>query len=914
MNDIRGSLWRKWDLHVHTPYTKINNQYNLNGIDVWDQFCEKLEQSDVRVIGITDYFSVENYFVFKEKFFAKYPDSTKVFFPNIEIRLNESVNPKLEEVNVHIIFRPDINQDTLQIFLGNLKTEKTDKNGKKLSCLELSTRNDFESASVTRASIEAAFKETFGEKAIRQDYALILAASNNDGIRAERGKKRKEIITDEIDKFCDGFFGGSQNTEYFLNESRLEDKEQKIKEKPVITGCDAHSFDQLDNWLGKTLREAENAKETTWVKADTTYDGLLQIFIEPRERVCISPILPDQKEQYKTISKITFSNTTDFPSEIVFNSNLTSIIGSRSSGKSALLNYIAHAVNAVDTETKLPDGPAANKKWADVKFTYTVEWTDGSKDSAGKVIFLPQNYLFNLSSKPEEVTEKIKPVLFSKFPDTAAIYSGVINAITSCNRIIESSIIKWFELNKNRNTLESEIKDIGDKKLIEKAKNEYQKKINSIKSTLSLTDKELEDYQKISLEITHKEAQLQSIIKEHGNLVAQYFDQSTNKPITIEVNLEFSPSLQNLPYSINEQLIKIISENKTSVLKDISTLIATQKGNLENSRKTLTEGIEKIKTDKKDLIAKNKQNEELSKLIDELNKQDNLLKKIHLKEEEIKLIDGKIKNEIANIKDNIVTKSKLLEQIKSSISQLTQDKNNITFDVEVDYNQPQVQTVSEYFNLKETKANPYIKDDILDISKIRSDIENFLNAIRTGSIKLKANQNLLLITINVLTFTEEIRFSATMEGDKIGGFSSSSMTPGKQALFALTLMLDESNESWPLLVDQPEDDLDSRSIYHLIATYIKRKKKERQIIMVSHNANLVVGADSEQVIIANKHGDDRKNRNGQMFNYVSGALENTKIKTSSDYILEACGIREHACEILDGGEEAFEKRKNKYKI
>ena len=53
----RGSEWRKWDLHLHTPGTKKNDQYRLDSGDVWDEFCQKLKSSDVKVFGITDYFS-----------------------------------------------------------------------------------------------------------------------------------------------------------------------------------------------------------------------------------------------------------------------------------------------------------------------------------------------------------------------------------------------------------------------------------------------------------------------------------------------------------------------------------------------------------------------------------------------------------------------------------------------------------------------------------------------------------------------------------------------------------------------------------------------------------------------------------------------------------------------------------------
>ena len=85
--------------------------------------------------------------------------------------------------------------------------------------------------------------------------------------------------------------------------------------------------------------------------------------------------------------------------------------------------------------------------------------------------------------------------------------------------------------------------------------------------------------------------------------------------------------------------------------------------------------------------------------------------------------------------------------------------------------------------------------------------------------------------------------------------------------------------------------------------------------MVSHNANLVIGADSEQIIVANRHGTDRENADSKQFNYLMGSLEFSKIKDEGcEDTLLSQGIREHSCEILDGGKTAFEQRKNKYNI
>jgi hypothetical protein len=82
--------------------------------------------------------------------------------------------------------------------------------------------------------------------------------------------------------------------------------------------------------------------------------------------------------------------------------------------------------------------------------------------------------------------------------------------------------------------------------------------------------------------------------------------------------------------------------------------------------------------------------------------------------------------------------------------------------------------------------------------------------------------------------------------------------------------------------------------------------------MVTHNANLAVATDTEQVIVANQDGTNSKNKQFK-FEYVTGALEHTKKRdTDIKGILYQQGIREHVCEILEGGEIAFKKREEKY--
>ena len=95
----------------------------------------------------------------------------------------------------------------------------------------------------------------------------------------------------------------------------------------------------------------------------------------------------------------------------------------------------------------------------------------------------------------------------------------------------------------------------------------------------------------------------------------------------------------------------------------------------------------------------------------------------------------------------------------------------------------------------------------------------------------------------------------------------------------------------PFIFDQPEDDLDNNFIVNELVPLFKKIKKYRQVIIVTHNANLVVNSDAEQVIVAEN--------DNEVINYKAGSLENTEIK-------------EKVCEILEGGREAFKKRESKY--
>ena len=103
----------------------------------------------------------------------------------------------------------------------------------------------------------------------------------------------------------------------------------------------------------------------------------------------------------------------------------------------------------------------------------------------------------------------------------------------------------------------------------------------------------------------------------------------------------------------------------------------------------------------------------------------------------------------------------------------------------------------------------------------------------------------------------------------------------------------------PLVIDQPEESLDPKSIYDELVPIFRLAKHRRQIIIVTHNANLVVNTDADQVIVASAG----EHQPGQLplLRYDSGSIENPQVRLK-------------ICEIFEGGEAAFRERAKRLRI
>jgi hypothetical protein len=129
---------------------------------------------------------------------------------------------------------------------------------------------------------------------------------------------------------------------------------------------------------------------------------------------------------------------------------------------------------------------------------------------------------------------------------------------------------------------------------------------------------------------------------------------------------------------------------------------------------------------------------------------------------------------------------------------------------------------------------------------------------------------------------------------KMNGKPLSSLSPGERGALLLLLYLFIDMDDKPLIIDQPEENLDNESVYRYLVHFIKAAKRKRQIIMVTHNPNLAVVCDADQII---QMRIDKLN--GNEVSFASGAIENPM-------------INKVIVDILEGTYPAFHNRDCKY--
>src|SRR3989344_115436 len=132
----RGSEWRKWDLHVHTPLTHLANKYGK-----WEDFVDKVAKSDLAVIGVTNYFCFEPDEIEKVRDAISKSGRDVSVLPNVEFRIPHP-NKHGDYINLHVFFAEHITTAAINDSLSKIKLVNTGANGKSIYCAEKSIKEN----------------------------------------------------------------------------------------------------------------------------------------------------------------------------------------------------------------------------------------------------------------------------------------------------------------------------------------------------------------------------------------------------------------------------------------------------------------------------------------------------------------------------------------------------------------------------------------------------------------------------------------------------------------------------------------------------------------------------------------------------------------------------------------------------
>lgn len=309
----KGSEWRKWDLHIHTPVS-ICQEYG--GEPQWEKFIQALENlpPEVSVIGITDYYFIDGFEkVMQYKASGRLQNIDKIF-PILEFRIDtfgSGNENKLQKINLHILF--DINESNLvkeiekvkNEFISQIPITKLDRHKTKMLSIENLANegeNDLQKGfSDLIPSTEKVFELINSVTWINKTFLFLGYKEWSNLEKNNQLKPLKEDLYERVQAFFTSNYKTYEKSQSWLNE---------YGSKRLLHSRDIHSFNVLDTAnidSEGNLKESENYSCNTWIKADPTFDGLKQIIYEPKERVKIQENKPEEKAGYHVINSVSIN-------------------------------------------------------------------------------------------------------------------------------------------------------------------------------------------------------------------------------------------------------------------------------------------------------------------------------------------------------------------------------------------------------------------------------------------------------------------------------------------------------------------------------------------------------------------------------------------------------------------------------
>ena len=851
-----GSIWRKWDLHLHSISTHMNNSYKSTTIE---EFVKKIQDEELSAIGLTNYFNfTDDDYTLK----SALEEVGITVFLNLEIRLSYQ-NKEDDCCDIHIIFDSIVKKTDIDNFLTQLKVNVE---GIDILAKNLSSAGNFTQATVEFDKlIEVLEEESLG---LREKYMIGFLSRG-------KGNGRTSSNYEKIAKHSHFLIHSTDRVENIEEDRAFWFKNNK----PLLQSSDAHSLNQIGT-------------KYSWIKADLTFDGLKQILYEPYERIAIQERNPnDSKTERLIIDHVAYTSPDGGNEEIKLNSNLNSIIGSRGSGKSTLLKNIAKSIDPEEFSER-------DKKSPYDLTNFKVIWKDGQVnggevESSKSVFYIPQNYLSALAYDDGERSSERDAFLTQLLKKNERFANAIqsFDNFVSKNKIHIEGLIQ--KLLNNRDIIRENttlLKKQGSKVEIEQEKKQKQQQLKKYKVG-EISESDIKKYSDSQTAISAIKKSI-NILEQDKNILNSLNESGANIFISDQEFSLLSPDRQKL---IQQELKK---RSKTN----LKQLIDDELSNIDNQIKKFNKSLldnEKVTKELGEQIKKSKALDDLTKEISSLDKSLDTIKGLteqldKAKKEEVDTIDLLVRAYDEFERQQYITYETIKFDEKFSFLSVRIVAKYNTLDLK--------RFVEKYINTRDTSQTIKKEHDITGLfsdmpKKLAPDtVKKIIIGLLDNQIipKVDVKEDTSIVLSQLLKNRFEIDYLNSVK-TKDGVTHFKDMTGGQKAIALLELIFRFDDENYPILIDQPEDDLDVSGVASDLVDFILAEKQDRQIIIVSHNASLVICADTENVIVSNMNIKSGKKLS---FKYTTGSIENPD-------------RRKDIVSVLEGGELALRKRMNK---
>jgi hypothetical protein len=881
----RGSEWRKWDLHLHTPQTRLNNGYTGG----WTPFLEELARYDASVIGITNYFCFQDNELETVRGGLQKLGVQKTILGNLEFRIAQP-NKNGEFINVHVLFSERLSTSEISRHIAKLRLLNTaDPSGQRaIYC----THDDVNSAGLDFSKTLIDFSvlvEHLKSHFDRSDYLVGCCPSGYGNYRPARGEGRGAQLAIEIDKASAFAFGDAEDRSFFLNTSRYDG----AIEKPVMGGSDAHKLDEVGG-------------RYCWIKGHPTFEGLRQVLFEPRDRISLGANSPSTEFPKPYFSDLAMGGAIVAgeqlkyeDDELLLNPALVAIIGGRGTGKSVLLDSLYRRFHDL---TSKDDNRLTQLALESFIVGYTKqgggEATKYGNGSEGAITYLHvrQGDIRRIAESPDELSSEIKRLLGLPMMETQDNLGLDMEAILKQ----VADILRWLQLD------DPEGNKINSKSFNEKIIKSNEERIRAITSP---DNKALvEEFNKNAAAIVQARGASQRLVGLKAKL-AQVAQDWTREIAPVNTVLS----------TYNLQIPQIDVQAQSAAIEEANARLAIEVEALTQKNSQIQQSLraQGIEQDPAGLLEKvsvfQKAITEAKQRISDAETRTATLKELLVRRQEIAaaLMDGLKAAAVAvdaAFKKLQAGREGWDDTQKSLVKRLLVDvevKGEIVFDAKEFYegllavlngrkfrqtgDQTQVDRVRAKFNV--STYQDFVR--LLAGEQVISGEDGAaINAEQMSRFKE------FFVPYDKYSFLDYLylpqwqqRYVRVRAGIKYKRKTPDRLSVGQRGTFYVCMKLATDPFGSPFVFDQPEDDLDNDFIMKELVPLFREIKKYRQIVIATHNANLVVNADAEQIIVAMN--------SEEVLSYKSGALEDID-------------IRSMVCEILEGGKDAFIRRENKY--